>query len=781
MKKAGNATSSHVWLGLRKSCTFGFWYWVDGAKHGYDQWAPGCPCQSEPNHCGAMDRMNGYNWTAQSCSEGFNFICYKVSGLAIMEKLVILMLLLAGICAVPSGHFRKYHFVKDEKSWFDAQSYCREKHTDLATIESQEETEKVLNISAGFTDAWIGLYYDKENWQWSNGDNVSYYNWASSLNCTSVNSDGEWVDSDCNKTTYSFICYNETRESYILIDHPKTWYEAQQYCRENYTDLVSIKNNDEDKKIKEEAKGSAVWIGLFNNPWKWSHKGEYSSFHNWNKGEPNNVGNNICVEMYGTDKKERVKWNDAGCNYTLPFFCYKESCKDTSCTKYHFEKTAMNWSAAQTHCRDKYTDLATVHSQEEVKQLDHFNISTNAWIGMYRDVSENWQWSNGDEVTYNTRRGKLFCVTVNPDRDWTDSVCHDKKHFMCYNSSKESNERYILIEQPKTWYEAQQYCREHHTDLVSVKNEDENKKIKEKANGNPVWIGLFNNPWKWSDGGVNYTLQNWSEKQPDNYEGKDKCVLIQNKSNKLTLNDDPCSKAYPFFCYDDGKKLFLVNENKTWEEAVEYCRSNHTDLVSIESEEELQRVYREVNKSSSSHVWIGLLQSCTFGFWYWVDGAQSCYDNWAPEPRCQSGCNQCGVMTARNGSEWTEKPCTERFNFICYNVNYPPPSHTWCQKEYCRSNYTDLVSIGSKQELQRVYREANKASSSHVWLGLLQSCTFGFWYWVDGAQSCYDNWAPEPRCQSGCNQCGVMTARNGSEWTEKPCTERFNFICYNGK
>ncbi|XP_058866890.1 macrophage mannose receptor 1-like isoform X2 [Acipenser ruthenus] len=355
-----------------------------------------------------------------------------------MEKLVLLMLLLAGICAVASGHFRKYHFVEDKKSWFDAQSYCREKHTDLATIESQEETEKVLNISAAFTDAWIGLYYDKENWQWSNGDNVSYYNWTSSLNCTSIDSSGKWVDSYCHTNSYYFICYNDTRESYILIDQPKTWYEAQQYCRKNYIDLVSIKNNDEDKKIKEKANGKTVWIGLFNNPWKWSHKGEYSSFHNWNKWEPNNVVNNICVAMYGAADMERGKWNDDGCHCTAPFFCYN----DTS-------------------------------------------------------------------------------------------------------------ERYILIDKPKTWYEAQQYCREHHTDLVSVKNEDENKKIKEKANGNPVWIGLFNNPWKWSDGGDNYTPQNWSVNQPDNYGGKEKCVMIQNKTNKLTINDGGCSTAYPFFCYDD--------------------------------------------------------------------------------------------------------------------------------------------------------------------------------------------------------------------------------------
>ncbi|MGH0114539.1 UNVERIFIED_CONTAM: hypothetical protein FKN15_020450, partial [Acipenser sinensis] len=230
----------------------------------------------------------------------------------------------------------------------------------------------------------------------------------------------------------------DTRESYILIDQPKTWYEAQQYCRTNYTDLVSIKNNDEDKKIKEKANGNPVWIGLFNNPWKWSHKGEYSSFHNWDKGEPNSAVNNICVEMYGTDNKERGKWNDARCSDISPFLCYNESCKDASCTKYHFVETVMNWSAAQTYCRDKYTDLATVHSQEEAKQLDNFNISTSAWIGMYLDGNENWQWSNGDDVTYNTRRAKLFCVTVNPDRDWTDSVYHDTKRFMCYNSSKDT-------------------------------------------------------------------------------------------------------------------------------------------------------------------------------------------------------------------------------------------------------------------------------------------------------------------------------------------------------
>ncbi|MBN3279265.1 MRC1 protein, partial [Polyodon spathula] len=499
------------------------------------------------------------------------------------------------------------------------------------------------------------------------------------------------------------VTFSETRESYNLIKEQKTWYEAQQYCKANYTDLVSIKNNDENKKIKEKANGTAVWIGLFNNPWKWSDGGGNYTFQNWSENQPDNYeGKEKCVMI----KKITLQLNDDQCSKAYPFFCYNESCTNASCTKYHFEGTFMNWSAAQTYCRDKYVDLATINSQEEAKQLsDMTNISVDAWIGMYHDAKENWRWSNGDDVTYNMRRVKSFCATISPDGQWNSYVCHNKKQFMCYNNN-ETSERYILITELKTWYEAQQYCRRNHTDLVSIKNEDENNKIKEKANGAAVWIGLFNNPWKWSDGGGNYTFQNWSENQPDNYEGKEKCVKIQNNSNTLQLNDDQCSKAHPFFCYDnalsrvplldtsqstgledrvlmmediamvtteevrvwtDGKKLFLVKQNKTWVEAIEYCRANHTDLVSIESEQELNRVYQEANKASSSHVWLGLLQSCTFGFWYWVDGAQSCYDNWAPEPRCQAECNPCGVMTARNGSKWIKKPCTEQFNFICYN------------------------------------------------------------------------------------------------------------------
>ncbi|MGH0171837.1 UNVERIFIED_CONTAM: hypothetical protein FKN15_061985 [Acipenser sinensis] len=108
-------------------------------------------------------------------------------------------------------------------------------------------------------------------------------------------------------------------------------------------------------------------------------------------------------------------------------------------------------------------------------------------------------------------------------------------------------ERYTLIEVLKTWTEAQQYCREHHTDLVSIKNASENEDLVKKAQGKTFWIGLFNEPWKWSHQGDNYTFHTWNTGEPDNGGGSENCVVML-KSGEWS--DRGCNSPYPFFCYD---------------------------------------------------------------------------------------------------------------------------------------------------------------------------------------------------------------------------------------
>ncbi|XP_058871701.1 macrophage mannose receptor 1-like [Acipenser ruthenus] len=224
-------------------------------------------------------------------------------------------------CVPAYNQIRKHVFVETVMSWSGAQSYCREKHTDLATVRSQEEAEQLLNIAgASLWGSWIGLYRDDtQNWQWSNSDDVIYSNWRADVFCASVNSDGKWTDLPCHLQE-AFMCYKETSnitERYTLIEELKTWTEAQQYCREHHTDLVSIKNASENEDLVKKAQGKPFWIGLFNEPWKWSHQGDNYTFHTWNYGEPNNRGGDQnCVMMSKTGE-----WFDYGCNNQKSFFC----------------------------------------------------------------------------------------------------------------------------------------------------------------------------------------------------------------------------------------------------------------------------------------------------------------------------------------------------------------------------------------------------------------------------------------------------------------------------
>ncbi|MGH0144643.1 UNVERIFIED_CONTAM: hypothetical protein FKN15_003724 [Acipenser sinensis] len=94
-----------------------------------------------------------------------------------MEKSLVVILLLAGLCDDASCHSRTYIPVGEIKTWTDARSYCREKHTDLVTVHSLEEQQQILNVAKDY-QFWIGLYRDSENWQWSTGDAVSYTKWV---------------------------------------------------------------------------------------------------------------------------------------------------------------------------------------------------------------------------------------------------------------------------------------------------------------------------------------------------------------------------------------------------------------------------------------------------------------------------------------------------------------------------------------------------------------------------------------------------------------------------
>uniref|UniRef100_A0A8C4X2V3 C-type lectin domain-containing protein n=1 Tax=Erpetoichthys calabaricus TaxID=27687 RepID=A0A8C4X2V3_ERPCA len=98
--------------------------------------------------------------------------------------------------------------------------------------------------------------------------------------------------------------------NYYYVNEMTNWSNAQAYCRSNFTDLVTIADEEELKEIlnnltKENYSDAEIWIGLkdinkTNGTWS---NGETFTYRKWNTEEPNNV-NVSC----GTMSQGKHEW-----------------------------------------------------------------------------------------------------------------------------------------------------------------------------------------------------------------------------------------------------------------------------------------------------------------------------------------------------------------------------------------------------------------------------------------------------------------------------------------
>uniref|UniRef100_A0A3P9L7S6 C-type lectin domain-containing protein n=1 Tax=Oryzias latipes TaxID=8090 RepID=A0A3P9L7S6_ORYLA len=119
---------------------------------------------------------------------------------------------------------------------------------------------------------------------------------------------------------------------------------------------------------------------------------------------------------------------------------------------------------------------------------------------------------------------------------------------------------YKYIEYLMTWTQAQEYCRKNHTDLATVTNMTDVKKLK-TAEQRPAWIGLknytnSNKKWHWSLPGLSFIKEEayWSYGEPNNHQSE-LCVFLR---ENLTWVDDYqyCSMNQRFICYN-GELSYL--------------------------------------------------------------------------------------------------------------------------------------------------------------------------------------------------------------------------------
>lgn len=106
-----------------------------------------------------------------------------------------------------------------------------------------------------------------------------------------------------------------------------------------------------------------------------------------------------------------------------------------------------------------------------------------------------------------------------------------------------AGDQYVLVSEERTWLEAQSYCRQHYTDLVSVRSQAENEEVRGRLQGSPAWIGLHRDSWRWADGSDS-SFSRWAESQPDNQNHNETCVSMLNGK----WDDWSCDNKFNFLC-----------------------------------------------------------------------------------------------------------------------------------------------------------------------------------------------------------------------------------------
>ncbi|XP_051984497.1 snaclec stejaggregin-B subunit beta-1-like [Xyrauchen texanus] len=221
---------------------------------------------------------------------------------------------------------------------------------------------------------------------------------------------------------------------------------------------------------------------------------------------------------------------------------------------------------------------------------------------------------------------------------------------------------HYFVNQYVNWNDAQKYCREHYDDLSTVNSQDLEPLSKTYYY---IWLGLQADvnlkTWNWSEGGK-ATINGWAYGETIFY--YEKCAYLY----MSYLYGAPCSWAIPFYCME-VYELILVQQENTWEEALDYCRQNYIDLAIITIEMIMTEAKNKVTAAQTEDVWIGL--RFLAGHWFWVNGTDLNYSAWSVEGelQCPAMNKRCGVLN-RDEKLWKSTDCDRRLNFLCVKKAY---------------------------------------------------------------------------------------------------------------
>uniref|UniRef100_A0A8C7ZJ04 C-type lectin domain-containing protein n=1 Tax=Oryzias sinensis TaxID=183150 RepID=A0A8C7ZJ04_9TELE len=175
----------------------------------FSNWLSGQPDNSGLSDCCTMMSARG-GWDDVSCDQSLDAVCFDLL-LTISDK----------PCFLFSGLSAAFVYIDKSMTWSEAQIYCREHYSDLASVRNMKDNEEITKLILNRRNVWIGLFRD--SWKWSDGSSLSFKYWSRSEpngpteNCAagSTSGSGTWTDMSCSHK-FAFICYSKSRFKRLL-------------------------------------------------------------------------------------------------------------------------------------------------------------------------------------------------------------------------------------------------------------------------------------------------------------------------------------------------------------------------------------------------------------------------------------------------------------------------------------------------------------------------------------------------------------------------------------
>ncbi|KAM7420599.1 hypothetical protein PAMA_015025 [Pampus argenteus] len=371
--------------------------------------------------------------------------------------------------------------------------------------------------------------------------------------------------------------------------------------------------------------------------------------------------------------------------------------------------------------------------------------------------------------------------------EWFESNCGIKRSFVCHGNGNTSG--HFFVADMKSWREAQNHCRGLLSDLVNIHSEEENEAVHNISLSQQVWIGLFRDQWKWSDGS-NSSFRFWKTFQPNNLEGQE-CVAATFK-DKGQWNDLKCSVERRFVCR--GAKRTIVtttsqtstNETQLTTSVTTFSNSSLVPGTTVASSHQLKSTTKDAPAArklttTTTPDPVTFVNSTQFNN-ATTEMSTIIATHLTPTTTVQVSALPTQITSSQNTTQSsTLMPPDKNQDLTSENLILIQENMTWIEAmSYCREHHIDLVYITTKDIQKKVAEKARNSTTAHVWLGLRYTCNFDFWFWINSATGCYQNWAPGQgsEVKYDCGVTGAIEATGWQQWVGLPETEKLNFICH---